>query len=255
MTRRYLLLLDYDGTLTPLKKHPKLARLSPARRAFLRRLAGRPGIKLAIISGRQLSDLRSMVGLPRLIYAGNHGLEIRAGEKHWEHPAAKKFSPLLKKIMSALERALPQRGILIEDKGLTLSVHYRRLPAGSFPAFKNDFLRALQPWRRRIKVTHGKKVFEVRPPVAWNKGRAVEWIIRELKLGGYLPVYLGDDLTDEDAFRALRRRGLTVLVGKSRRTAAACRLDNVAAVYKFLRDLPALLTDAPIGSINCHKWD
>lgn len=237
---RYLLLLDYDGTLTPIKDHPKLARLSPARKLFLRRLARRPGIKMALISGRELADLKKQAGLPGLIYAGNHGFEIEAGGRRWVHPAAKKFVRQLPALKARLERELRRPGVFIEDKGLSLSVHYRRLPAGQLPAFKKLFARAVRPWRGLANVTRGKKVFELRPPVAWDKGKAVQWLIKNLKLKAYHPVYIGDDRTDEDAFRALRGRGLTYRVGRPAATAAHFHLKNVAAVYRLLGRLEEL---------------
>jgi len=229
-----LLMLDYDGTLTPIRKHPKLAVLSPKRRYFLRQLAGRPGNKLAIISGRKLSDIKRLVGIKNIIYVGNHGFEIEAGGKYWIHPAAKRFSLLLKKIKRALKNGLSYRQIFIEDKGLTLSVHYRCLAGKRLPAFKKAFFRAVKPWQDRLMLTHGKKVFELRPPVDWDKGKAVNWLIGRPGQKDYFPVYIGDDRTDEDAFRALKGKGLALKVGPGGKTLAAKRLRDVAAVYRFL---------------------
>jgi trehalose-phosphatase len=234
--RNFFLFLDYDGTLTPIKKHPKLGRLSRERKSILRKLAGHPGIRMAIISGRELSDLKKMVGIPGLIYAGNHGLEIEANGKYWGLPAAKRLTPLLKKIRTELAQKLRYRGILIEDKGLTLSVHYRLLPAKIFSLFSKDFIRALKPWKHQIRITHGKKVFEIRPPVDWDKGKAVKWAINKLKLKDYRPVYVGDDRTDEDAFRALGEKGTTIHVGGGK-TIAKTRVKNIDGVYLYLRSL------------------
>jgi trehalose 6-phosphate phosphatase len=233
---KYFLMLDYDGTLTPLKKHPKLARLSPSRRSFLKKLADRPEIKMAIVSGRELAPMKRMVGIPHLIYVGNHGLEIESDEKHWTYPAAIKFIRTLKKIKTALRLKLPYRGILIEDKGLTLSIHYRQLPAKTLARFNRNFGLAIKPWRSLVRITHGNKVYELRPPVAWDKGKAVKWLINNFKLKAYRPVYIGDDRTDEDAFRALRGTGITIHVGGGK-TAARTRLKDVAGVYRYLRSL------------------
>ena len=227
-------MLDYDGTLAPIRQQPKLALLSPRRKAFLRRLASQPGIKLAIISGRKLADIKKLVGLRNIIYVGNHGLEIEAGGRRWIHPAAKKFSPILKKIGTALSKRLRFPGLRIEDKGLTLSVHYRSIPRGNLARLKKDFREAVEAWKNKIRVTRGKMVFEIRPPVKWGKGKAVKWLVKKLKLGGYFPVYFGDDRTDEDAFRSLRRKGLTFRVGPAEKTLARERLRDVAAVYRFL---------------------
>src|SRR3989338_5019146 len=230
------LMLDYDGTLTPLRKHPKLARLSPNRKSFLRQLASRSGTKLAIISGRKLSSVKRMVGLRNIIYIGNHGFEIEAGGRRWIHPAAKGFMSLLKKAKRTLKNKLPYQGMFVEDKGLTVSVHYRALTKKVFPAFNKLFSRVVKPWLGRIKITHGKKVFEIRPPVDWNKGKAVKWVINALKLKDYQPIYIGDDVTDEDAFRALKSKGITLHVGGGK-TSAKMRVKNVKGVYRYLRGL------------------
>lgn len=230
---KLLLLLDYDGTLVPIKKNPKLARLSPKRKAFLRKLAACPGVKLAIISGRKLSELKKMVGIPELIYAGNHGLEIEKDLKLWTHPEAVYIPLPLKK---QLKRKLRYPEILIEDKGLSLSVHYRLLPPKKVPLFKKDFMRLVKPWGRTVKITGGKKVLEIRPPVDWDKGKAVKWIINRLRPEKYFPVYIGDDKTDEDAFLALRQKGLTIHVGKGK-TPAKLRLKDISGVYRYLKGL------------------
>lgn len=234
------MLLDFDGTLAPLARRPALAKLSPARRKMLAGLTRRPGLKLAVISGRKLSVVRRLVGLERAIYLGNHGFEALAGGRYWVLPAARRYVKLLRRIRSSLKTSLRYPGLLVEDKELTLSVHFRALPPARLAAFKKDFTRALAPWRNAVKVTTGKKVFEVRPPLAWNKGKAVRWLIKRLGPGEYYPVYIGDDRTDEDAFRALRGRGLTYRVGRPAATAARYHLKNVAAVYGLLKRLEEL---------------
>ncbi len=233
---RYFLMLDYDGTLTPIVHHPRLAVLSPGRRTLLRELSHRPEIKLAIISGRRLSDVKKRVGIPELVYVGNHGFEIDTGGKKMILPAARHFMPRLKMIKNSLRAALNIRGVFIEDKGPTVSVHFRAVPVRNLGTFKKEFYRALAPYRGKFRLTHGKKVFEIHPPVDWNKGKAIKWIIKELGLRRHLPIYIGDDRTDEDAFRELGGRGLTIHVGPGR-TAAKKRIKNVREVYHFLKGL------------------
>lgn len=237
MTKIFLL-LDYDGTLVPIARRPDLAVLSPERKKILCRLAKCPNIKIAVISGRSLSNVKKLVGMRNIIYVGNHGFEIDACGKHWIHPVVKKFIPRLKKIKIALKNNLRYRGLLIEDKSLTLSVHSRLLPKIVFPVFKKFFARAIKPWKRMINITYGKKVFEIRPPVKWDKGQAVKFIIKSLKLKNYWPVYVGDDKTDEDAFRAINinRKGMTIHVGKGK-TLAKMRIKGVKEVYCYLRCL------------------
>lgn len=231
---KLFLMLDYDGTLTPIVENPQRAVLSAPRKKLLKRLARHPEIKLAIISGRKLSVVKRLAGIRNIIYVGNHGFEILASGKHWVHPAAKKTLPLLKKIKAELKNKLHYRGLLIEDKGLTLSVHYRSLAMSAIHAFKRDFKLALKPWRRAIKITTGKKIFDVRPPADWDKGKAVRWLIKNLKLQKYAPVYIGDDKTDEDAFRALKGVGFSIKVGFGGGSLVDGHLANVAAVYRFL---------------------
>jgi len=233
---RCLLLLDYDGTLTPIRKHPKLAHLSLKQKLFLKKLARRPEVLMAVISGRKLSDIKRRVGIRNIIYVGNHGYEIFACGKHWIHPVAKKFIPRLKKIKALLKNNLRYRGVHIENKGLTLSVHYRLLPKKILPAFNKLFARTIKPWPGMIKITHGKKVLEIRPPVDWDKGKAVKWVVNKLGLGDYWPVYIGDDKTDEDAFRVINNKGMTIHVGGGN-TSAKMRIKNINGVYRYLRGL------------------
>ena len=244
---KLLLFLDYDGTLTPIAKRPKLARLSPPRKIFLRKLAHNPRIKMAIISGRKLSDIKRLVNIPQLIYVGNHGFEIEVNGNYKIHPAARRFIPTLKRIKSKLINKITVKGAWIEDKSLTLSVHYREVARGRLKLFYQLFYKAINPWEKKIKITKGKKIFEIRPPFDWDKGKAVKWIINKLHLKNYFPIYIGDDQTDEDAFRALKGKGLpagqagiSIFVGKTKRTSADYSLKNVSAVYRFLQILGAL---------------
>jgi len=235
---KYLLFLDYDGTLTPIVKKPSLAILSKSRRSILRKISRAKHILVAIISGRSLADVKKKVGIPHLIYAGNHGFEIQGPGIKLVHPAAQKTKPLLKKIKPELAQALKGiKGIIIEDKVLSLSVHYRQVSAKSAQKVNRIFNQVVKPYlkKRKIKVTQGKKVFEVRPPVNWNKGYAVLWLLKELtKKIKATPIYIGDDLTDEDAFYALRKKGLTIRVGEKSKTFAKQWLRDVDEVYNFL---------------------
>ncbi|MFH1386171.1 MAG: trehalose-phosphatase [bacterium] len=233
---RYLLLLDYDGTLAPIKKHPKLARLSPPRKTFLRQLAKHPKIKIAVISGRKLSDLKKMIGLPKIIYVGNHGFEIEINGKHKTHPAARKIIPTLKRIKAILANKLKVKGAWVEDKDLTLTIHYRQAAKKRLKEFYQLFDQLTKPWQGKIKITKGKKVFEIRSPFDWDKGKAVEWLIAKLKMENYLPIYIGDDKTDEDAFIVLKGRGKTIHVGNGK-TLAETRVKNISGVYGYLRGL------------------
>jgi len=243
-----LLFLDYDGTLTPIVSRPDRALLSPSSRKLLEELHGDPRYTLAVISGRALRDVRALVGLRGLIYVGNHGLELVGPKIRFVNPHAKATRPLLGRIARSLRRELRVTpGAVVENKGLSLTVHFRKVRADERQLVAMIFDGITRPYRKKkkIQVTRGKCVFEVRPPVKWNKGTVVLWLLKRTevieKTGGILPVYLGDDLTDEDAFRALSDRGITVLVGDPHPLSRAeYRLSGVREVRTFLRKLAAL---------------
>jgi len=232
-----LLFLDFDGTLVPFRLDPEKVRLSPGREEVLAGLARR--FPTAIVSGRSLADIRSRVDLPRIAWAGNHGLEIRQGRTRWLHPEAKKTVPVLNIILREAERRLKHiPGIRVDDKGLSASVHFRGVRPDRIPEIRRILREIIPTGPARLKLTRGKKVFEIRPAISWDKGQAVLCLLKRLDpQGRAMPVYLGDDRTDEDAFRVLSGRGLTVYVGEQRPTSARYRLSDVASVWRFLRAL------------------
>jgi len=213
--KRGLLLLDYDGTLTPIVERPELALLPPDVARTLRTLSRR--LKVVIMSGRSLRDLRKLVGEKGVYYGGNHGLEIRGPGISFVLPEATRLRPLLRRVSRELrKRTKGVKGALVEDKGLSLSLHYRLVDPEREGEVRRILEEVLEPHRDRLRITEGKKVLEVRPNLRWDKGRASLLLLRlldpERKL---LPVYLGDDRTDEDAFRVLNPRGgVTVLVSE-----------------------------------------
>ena len=235
----YFLFLDYDGTLTPIVKRPGMAELSRPRRNLLRKLARSPHFLVAIVSGRMLSDITKRVGIKGIYYVGNHGFEVTGPKLKFTHPKAKTAKPILRKIKKELSRRLRDvKGIIIEDKILTMSLHYRLVRRSDTEKVKRAFQNIVRPFRRakKIRITRGKKVFEIRPNAKWNKGEAVLWLLK--KIGGrkkFIPVYIGDDTTDEDAFRALKRKGPTFRVGKTGKTLARYRIKNVRQVYQLLK--------------------
>lgn len=234
MKQNVLLFLDYDGTLTRIRNRPELAKLTAGQRGKIRRLTMLPELKVVIISGRGLSVLKKMVGLKKAIYIGNHGFEIEVRGKVRLVPGARRFLPVLKKIKRELAGLTEFKGVWLEDKGPTLSVHYRQVKPKARLSFHRRIRSILAGWRKKITVTHGKSVYEVRPPLNWDKGRAVCWLIKELKLSKYFPVYIGDDRTDEDAFRALKGNGRTYVVNPKGRSAADRRLGGISDVYLLL---------------------
>lgn len=223
--RGWLVLTDYDGTLVPIRPTPAQARLSAGMRAAVSALSRARGISVGIVSGRSLDAVRRLVRLPGVVYAGNHGLELQGPGLRFVHPGARRRIPLLRRIARRLHHTL--RGIpgaLVESKRLSLSVHWRRIPVRHTALFHRRVKAVLSPWvaRQAVRVTRGKRVVEVRPPVNWDKGAVVGWLVKARRCRDGCLLYLGDDRTDEDAFRAVNRlRGVSVFVGTPRRRTAA----------------------------------
>ncbi|MFC1989572.1 trehalose-phosphatase [Chloroflexota bacterium] len=217
-----LLLSDYDGTLTPIVSRPDEAILPPNVRGTLRALAEKPRFSVGIISGRSLSEIKGMVEIEGIYYGGNHGLEIEGPGLRFTNPAARTAQTVIKDLAEQLSDRLGSiKGVIVEDKGLSLSVHYRLVKESEENAVAEVVRQITSPWLSdgKIKVTTGKKVWEVRPPIDWDKGKAVETIRKEIKLllkqAQLLTIYLGDDTTDEDAFRVISHpQGLSIFVGQ-----------------------------------------
>ena len=211
-----LLLLDYDGTLTPIVERPELAILSPDMKELLKRVSQH--YTLGIISGRSLADVKRLVGLEGIYYAGNHGFKIIGPGVELVKPEAERVRPTLVKLCEELREKLDNiKGAIVENKGLTASVHYRLVAEEELGHLKKIFERVVGSHIDSgvVKITHGKKVFEIRPNVEWDKGKAVRWICGVVDPKGELAqVYVGDDQTDEDAFSALKEKGVTILVSE-----------------------------------------
>ena len=235
--KNLLLLLDYDGTLTPIVLRPELAVLSDDMRDVLKRIAKK--YPLAIISGRSLDDVRDMVNVDGIYYAGNHGFEI-SNDVKLVNPDAEKIKPVIAEICEQMQSKIGHiQGSIVENKGITASVHYRMVLENDFLELEKIFKGVIASYveKGKIRITKGKKVFEIRPNVEWDKGKAVKWVIAVLEKKG-TPVYIGDDRTDEDAFIALKNRGITVLVSeKIKKSNAKYYLRNVDEVKIFLEGL------------------
>ena len=221
-----LLLVDYDGTLAPIAPTPEEAYLPAKTRIVLRRIRRLRGVTVGIVSGRSLQTVKKLARIPGLVYVGNHGCEIRGPGLNFVHPAARRSRPHMKHIATDLRQKLAEiPGSRVESKGLSISVHWRGVSARKVAECRRLILRVLSPWRRRgkIRVTHGKRVVEVRAPVMWHKGSSVEWINRHLDSARSRGIcYLGDDRTDEDAFRAVNRlHGISISIGAQRQATTA----------------------------------
>lgn len=228
--KQVVLFLDFDGTLAPLVPHPADAALPAETRGALERLARDPKFLIAFVSGRSLSDLERKAAIPGVVYAGNHGLEIGGRGLHF----AIGEDSLLRDTVQRLQTALQSiADVEIEDKILSASVHFRRVPSSEWPRIAGIVRSTVPP---ELTLRGGKMVFEIRPSIEWDKGSAVKWIIEQLKLQDACLVYIGDDLTDEDAFAVLPT-GITIHVGLSGDTIARHRLQDTSEVQQLLERL------------------
>ena len=238
--------LDFDGTLAPITKTPVKADLPEETRKMLKALSKQSSCKIAVISGRALEDIKNkFTGLSNIIYSGNHGLEIEGPKIKFSPVLSSQYKSALKTIKDALQnKLLSIPGILLEDKGFSLSLHYRLVDDKQVALVKTIFHETVIKYvgGGRVKVKAGKKVLEVRPALEWDKGKVVLWLLARQKFAKdgskILPIYIGDDLTDEDAFRALRRIGIAVFVGRPIKSShAQYYLKDTSEVTKLLKHI------------------
>jgi alpha,alpha-trehalase len=233
------LFLDYDGTLTPIVAHPSQALLADATRSLLRELAER--CTVAVISGRDLDDVRGHVGLDGVFYAGSHGFQM-AGPKGWrsDYEEAVRVLPALDAAEHELREVVPAvRGAWVERKRFAVAAHYRQVNDADVPALEAIVARVAKG-ASGLRRSGGKRVFELRPAIDWDKGAVVRSLLERLGLeDGGLPLYIGDDLTDEDGFRAVSESGIGIVVGSAQETAARYALADPAEVVRFLDALLA----------------
>mgnify|MGYP003571162846 FL=1 len=241
--RRLAVFLDYDGTLTPIVERPELAILSGDMRETLQTLVD--CCPVIIISGRDRRDVEHLVSLEGIIYAGCHGFDISGPPgTNIQHEEGRSYVPEIKAAAEALRQRLDQvEGILLEDKTYALAVHFRLVP----PEKVDDVevaVNAVLEQHRGLRKTGGKKIFELRPDIDWDKGRAVLWLLDVLGLEGdeIMPFYIGDDVTDHDAFKALRGKGISLLVSEEAEAGGGAdyRLRDTREVRRFLEALAAM---------------
>ncbi|MFH1877705.1 MAG: trehalose-phosphatase [Candidatus Omnitrophota bacterium] len=251
--KQLMIFLDFDGTLAPIRRDPEKVFLSAGARDILKKLASRADTAISIITGRKIAEIIKLTGIKNIIYVGNHGLEYMENGKKRVRPEALKAAASVEQIKKKMaKQCAGLKGIMIEDKGCTLSIHYRKAgkevsarAALIFNDITKDPLKA-----RSIRVTSGKKVWEVRPFSRWNKGTAVTEIIKRHGPAGrkIIPLYIGDDVTDEDAFKAVRKKGFAVKVVKEPATGSAADyyLRGIREVILFLRELYFMKNDRKI---------
>ena len=241
--RRIALFLDFDGTLAPIRKDPALCEISPETRRLLQSLAKSKNQKsgrlfIMVLSGRALDDVSSRVGIRNICYGGNHGLAIKGRGLKFVHPDAASALPAIEEAAFRLERETAGfEGAWVERKKYSLSLHYRMADKRAVPRLRRIFDGvaagfSMDKDKKLLATATGKKVLELKP-ASWDKGQAVLWVLGRLK-GEYLPVFAGDDETDETAFRALKDTGVTVRLGRSKSTLANFYLKGRWEVCRLL---------------------
>ena len=247
--RLFLLLSDYDGTLAPIVDRPELARLPQETKDALVKLTSRPPpeparpsepkLIIGIISARSLEDVSARTDIDGLIYAGNHGLEIRGPGLDFVHPEALKIKDIMDQAYRQLKEQLAvHTGAFAEHKGLSLTVHYRLVGDDGVEAVKDTVEKATPPFleRGQLIISPGKMALEIRPNISWHKGSAISTIqaalingpAKKSASGDELVMYFGDDLPDEAAFATAQESGgMGIFVGSATQsTCAQYRLDS-----------------------------
>lgn len=232
------LFLDFDGTLAKVCARPEEVKLDPETRRVLLRLARKERLRVWVISGRRRADVRALVGVPGVRYLGLHGWEGRNGGGRGHGTVSAKSRQALRRLRAALRECVATiDGIRIEDKRFTFAIHYRGAPDASVTAARAVLVRLVDSFGGDLHITEGDLVWEVLPHELGSKGAAVR---RELRAFGptALPVYAGNDGTDEPAFAALCQ-GVTIRVGRERRSHARFRVGSPASLRRFLERLEA----------------
>ncbi|XP_065857966.1 probable trehalose-phosphate phosphatase F [Euphorbia lathyris] len=251
--KKIAMFLDYDGTLSPIVDDPDQALMSHDMRSAVRHIA--KYFPTAIISGRSRDKVYELVGLTELYYAGSHGMDIMGpisssesasleGKEVKLFQPAKEFLPMIDEVFRILvENTKDIKGAKVENHKFCTSVHYRNVEEKNWPTVAQCVHDILKQYPR-LRLTHGRKVLEIRPVIDWNKGKAVEFLLQSLGLSNcddVLPIFIGDDRTDEDAFKILRERnqGYGILVSSvpKEESSAFYSLKDPKEVMKFLKSL------------------
>ncbi|HLY63756.1 MAG TPA: trehalose-phosphatase [Terriglobia bacterium] len=227
------LFLDFDGTLAPLRSRPGDAKLPPRTRELLRRLARHPAITLCFISGRRRAKLQKLVSVRGAIYVGLHG---------WERDTGARSTIAARRVLADARRTLVERltglpHIWVRDKGPCFEVHYHGASEGTVRKARAIVYSVLRSLKKNARLLRGRDVWEFLPWEFKGKGAAVRALIAEFPCP-VLPIYIGDDITDESAFRVLAK-GITIRVGKPRATRARFELRNPDEVFSFLKQMEA----------------
>lgn len=242
--KKLVFFLDYDGTLTPIVASPELAVISQEMKQTVTELSKIHTV--AVVSGRMREDVQNLVGIKAIFYAGSHGFDIKGpGGFTMIHPVAKKTIPLVSEIIEQLKQTLQDmEGVLIEEKKFSVAVHYRNLKKQENLAFIEKTVNHIIQKHDQLRLLKGKKVFEILPNIDWDKGKAVRWIMNALEIpwDKTSVFYIGDDTTDEYAFRTVVTRGTAIMVtdDPSKPSSADFQLQSPKEVKKFFEQVIAI---------------
>jgi len=244
--RKLAIFLDYDGTLTPIVSRPEDAVLSDEMREIVHNLS--EVCTLAIISGRDRADVEHLVDLPDLVYAGSHGFDISGpDDMQLDNEVGEEFLPVMEQAGDQLESRLSDiSGVQIERKRYSIAVHYRNVRDKEIDQVQR-ITKEVADGFEKLKTSGGKKIIEVQPAIDWDKGKALLWLMDALDLNvrETCPVYIGDDLTDENAFETLAGWGVGILVGThGDDTHATYHLKDVGEVEQFLKQLTDIMEES-----------
>jgi trehalose-phosphatase len=239
--QRLLLLFDYDGTLTPIVPHPRLARLHPAVRRTLLNLNKRVRIEVGIISGREIDDLKAMVGLRGIYYVGTSGLQLDLCGTRITHPKADQMILLLARFRKPLRKIIKMfPGAWLEDKQLGLTVHYRNVHPNHIMDLRVWIEKIAVPFNGQLELQEGPMAVEITPKFGWNKATAVQLILEHIGDEDLLTLYAGDGPNDVAAFEALTSMGgICVGIGPDASQIAQYRLAGQTELLAFLARLDA----------------
>lgn len=242
--KKLVFFLDYDGTLTPIVASPELAVISQEMKQTVNELSKIHTV--AVVSGRMREDVQNLVSIKAIFYAGSHGFDIKGpGGFTMIHPVAKKTIPLVSEIIEQLKQTLQDmEGVLIEEKKFSVAVHYRNLKKQENLAFIEKTVNHIIQKHDQLRLLKGKKVFEILPNIDWDKGKAVRWIMNALEIpwDKTSVFYIGDDTTDEYAFRTVVTRGTAIMVtdDPSKPSLADFQLQSPKEVKKFFEQVIAI---------------
>lgn len=237
------LFLDFDGTLVPIKDDPAQCFLKSDTMSQMEAISQSGKATVAVLSGRTVEEIKKRVPVQGIYYGGNHGLEISGPDLSYLHPDALFGKQAMEQIFKKIKKKMLNiGGALVERKKFGFSLHYRMANKEDRVLIKKIFYETISSnqYRYTFSILPGKKVLELVPKVKWDKGRAALFLLKRQKKD-YLPIYVGDDKTDETGFNALRTQGVTVRVGKSKKTKAEYYLKGQWQMIKFLQHIHSLV--------------